>query len=120
MEKRNLEEHDKPTDLKVEANNNFPIAALAIGLLLLVILKNPLVVLMLISAAAAVIAAVWLARNPHSDESKSDHIADLESTIADLEERLENVEIINHYETSLAERELEAAEAEAACIQPRS
>ena len=79
---------------------------------------NPLIVLMLISGGAAVIAGVWLAGNSNSDESNSNHIADLKSTIEDLKKRLEDVEIIIHYETASSERKLETEKAVAPLIEP--
>ena len=87
------------------------VAALAICIPLVAILRSPVVVFAVIGGAGIAIAAVWLSSRSKESVTKSKQIAALESTIEDLKERLECVEVINHYEKTLAERELAGEEA---------
>jgi hypothetical protein len=89
------------------------LAALAIGIPRVLVLKSPVAVFWVICGAALAIAGVWLSGQSKAGQSKTvesnaKKIADPEAMIEDLKERLENVEVINHYETTLAERALEA------------
>lgn len=110
---------EEPADPRVQATKEiggYLVAALAISIPLVAILENPLVVAMVVAGAAVATAGVWFFGNTKAVETKSHRIAELESTIEDLKERLENVEVINRYETSLAERALEEKE----CERPRT
>lgn len=93
---------DESADPRVAATGKISgtmVAALAIGIPLVLVLKSPVVVFWVICGAALAIAGVWLSGQSKAGESKAKKIADLEATIEDLKERLENVEVINHYET---------------------
>ena len=119
MAKRDKKKAGKSADPRVEATSeigSYLIAGLAICIPLVAILKSPLIVVVVVGGAALAIAGIWRSGNSKEVESKSKRIADLESTIEDLKERLENVEVINRYETTLAERALEAEEID----QPKS
>ena len=65
------------------------------------------VALCAIGATALSTGAVWLFGKPEEiDKTQSKKIAELESTLTELKERLENVEVINRFETKLAEEEI--------------
>ena len=123
MAKRDKKEDDKHSDPRVEATSAIGghlIAALAICIPLVVITKNPMIVLMVAGGAAVAISGIWYFGKSKEVETKSQRIEELESTIEDLTERLENVEVMNHYEEKLAERALEELEAEEQAQKPRS
>ena len=61
--------------------------------------------LVVIGGAAFAITGVWFFGRSKVVATHSKEIAELETTIADLKERLENVEVINRYEASLAAEE---------------
>lgn len=116
--KSKLEE--RSADPRVAATSQISgttIAALAICIPLVAILKSPIVAFVVIGGAALAIASVWLTGRSKTESLKSEEITKLEATIKDLQERLENVEVINRYETALAERAIETELAESELVE---
>ena len=66
-----------------------------------------------LGASALATAAVWLFGEPPRPKAPkvpdySEKIAELEKAIEDLEERLESVEVMNRFESAMAEKAFEA------------
>ena len=100
---------DKP-DPRVAATSviaGTSVGMLAICIPLVAVMKNPIFPFVVVGGAALAIAGVWYFGRNQGAATQSKEIATLESTIEDLKERLENVEVINRYEATLAERSLE-------------
>ncbi|MGI9243380.1 MAG: hypothetical protein ACR2RV_21455 [Verrucomicrobiales bacterium] len=112
----------KPIDPRVAATSAISgstIAILGVCIPLVAILKSPLIVFFALGGAALAIAGVWYSGRSKEVASKSKEIAALSATVEELKARLDDVEVINRFETTLAERaleeqrsELEAGEAE--------
>jgi hypothetical protein len=110
MAKQNSsDEEEKSSDPRVVATSAISggmVAALAVCIPLVAILRSPMVVFVVIGGAALAIAGVWNSGKSKGKVKKSTEIAALESTIEDLKERLENVEVMNRFEEALAEKAL--------------
>ena len=87
------------------------IAGSTLGMLILcvplcAITKDATLPVFAIAGSSLATAAVWLFGRPKNPREASEkQVAALEATLLDLQQRLENVETINRYETTLAEEE---------------
>ena len=106
-------DEEKPSDPRVAATgaiSGATIGALAVCIPIVAITRSPMIAMLVVGGAAVAIAGIWISGRSKEVAAKSEQIENLESTIKDLQERLENVEVINRYETTLAERALEEEE----------
>ena len=103
------DDKNQPSDPRVAATGAIAgatVGALAVCIPMVVVLKNPAVAFVVVGGAALAIAGVWFSGRSKIEAAKQKQIASLESTIEELRERLDNVEVINRYEKTLAESEL--------------
>ena len=109
--KRDEKERSDPRVAATSSIGVGTIVALVALVVLFGITRSPSIAFVVIGGAALAIAGNWIFGRSKTEAAKSTEIAKLEATIEDLKERLENVEVINRYETTLAERALEEEQA---------
>ena len=81
------------------------IAIFAISVPLIIFVKLMWLPLAVLGGTALAVSGVWFFGRSKVVATHSKEIAALETTIADLTERLENVEVINRFEASLLEED---------------
>jgi len=103
-----------PKDRRLVAT--FGIMGAALGMLALciplcMITDNDALPLWTIASSAVATLGVWFFGKPKAiDERQRKEIKELQTTIVELKERLENVEVMNRFETKLAESHSEEEE----------
>ena len=96
-----------PRVLATRSIGGTTIAALAMCIPMVAIMKSLVLPFAVIAGSAVAIGCVWFFGRSKVVATHSKEIEALEETVDDLKERLENVEVMNRYETVLAERSVE-------------
>jgi len=89
------------------------IAMMGICIPLVAITQMVTLPLFVLGASALSVSAIWFfgSKKPQDNQSSS-KIEELENTVNDLKQRLENVETISHFERAMAEKSLASLDEE--------